>query len=152
LSGELRGIDSMSDLVAHSIGGRGSNRLMMLVAGLFGGLALALTTMGIFGIMLHTVNQRLAEMGVRIALGARRADIMRLVFGYGVRLLWTGVALGLTLTWAVSRSLRSLLFELAPTDLPTYAGAIVILAVAVLTACLLPVRRALSVDTARLFR
>lgn len=152
LNGELRSIDSMSDLVAHSIGGRGSNRLMMLVAGLFGGLALTLTTIGIFGIVLHTVNQRLAEMGVRIAFGARRADIVRLVFGYGFRLLWPGVALGLTLAWAVSRSMQSLLFGLAPTDLPTHAGAVVILVIAVLAACLVPVRRALSVDAARLFR
>jgi hypothetical protein len=152
LNGELRSIDSMSDLVAHSIGGRGSNRLMMLVAGLFGGLALTLTTMGIFGIILHTVNQRMAEMGVRIAFGARRADIVRLVFGYGFRLLWPGVALGLTLAWAVSRSMQSLLFGLAPTDLPTHAGAVVILVIAVLAACLVPLRRALSVDPARLFR
>jgi hypothetical protein len=152
LNGELRNIDSMSDLVAHSIGGRGSNRLMMLVAGLFGGLALTLTTMGIFGIILHTVNHRMAEMGVRIAFGAGRADIVRLVFGYGFRLLWPGVALGLTLAWAVSRSMQSLLFGLAPTDLPTHAGAVVILIIAVLAACLVPVRRALSVDAARLFR
>lgn len=152
LNGELRSIDSMADLVAHSIGGRGSNRLMMLVAGLFGGLALTLTTLGIFGIVLHTVNQRLAEMGVRIAFGARRADIVRLVFGYGFRLLWPGVALGLTLAWAVSQSMQSLLFGLSPTDPATHAGAVVILAIAVLAACLVPVRRALSVDAARLFR
>jgi predicted permease len=152
LNGELRSMDSMSELVAHSIGGRGSNRLMMLVAGLFGGLALTLTTMGIFGVMLHTVNQRLAEMGVRIAFGARRSDIVRLVLGYGFRLLFSGVALGLTLAWAVSRSMQSLLFGLAPTDLATHAGAVLILVVAVLAACLVPVRRALSVDAARLLR
>lgn len=152
LNGELRSMDSMSELVAHSISGRGSNRLMMLVAGLFGGLALTLTTMGIFGVMLHTVNQRLAEMGVRIAFGARRSDIVRLVLGYGFRLLFSGVALGLTLSWAVSRSMQSVMFGLAPTDLATHAGAVVILVVAVLAACLVPVRRALSVDAARLFR
>ena len=152
LNGELRSLDSMSELVAHSIGGRGSNRLMMLVAALFGGLALMLTTIGIFGVMLHTVNQRLAEMGVRIAFGARRSDIVRLVLGYGFRLLCAGVALGLSLAWAVSRSMQSLLFGLAPTDLGTYATAVLILVSAVLVACLVPVRRALSVDAARLFR
>jgi predicted lysophospholipase L1 biosynthesis ABC-type transport system permease subunit len=152
LNGELRTMDSMSELVAHSIGGRGSNRLMMLVAALFGGLALMLTTIGIFGVMLHTVNQRLSEMGVRIAFGAGRSDIVRLVLGYGVRLLCSGVALGLVLAWAVSRSMQSLLFELAPTDLATYATAVLILLSAVLLACLVPVRRALSVDAARLFR
>jgi len=152
LNGELRGMDSMSELVAQSIGGRGSNRLMMLVAGLFGGLALTLTTLGIFGVMLHTVNQRLAEIGVRVAFGARRSDIVRLVLGYGLRLLCSGVALGLTLAWAVSRFMQSLLFGLAPTDLATHAGAVAILVVAVLAACLVPVRRALSVEPARLFR
>jgi putative ABC transport system permease protein len=152
LNGELRTVDSMSELVAHSIGGRGSNRLMMLVAALFGGLALMLATIGIFGVMLHTVNQRLSEMGVRIAFGAGRSDIVRLVLGYGVRLLCSGVALGLALAWAVSRSMQSLLFGLATTDLATYATAVLILVSAVVLACLVPVRRALSVDAARLFR
>jgi predicted permease len=150
--GETRSVDSMSELVAHSIGGRGSNRLMMLVAMLFGGLALVLTTIGIFGVMLHTVTQRLPEMGVRVALGANRFDIARLVLGYAVRVLVTGLALGLTLTWVASRSLQSLLFELRPTDLPTYAGGAGILVLAVFLACALPVRRAVSFDAARLFR
>jgi putative ABC transport system permease protein len=152
VGGQLRGVDSMSQLVARSIGGRGSNRLLMLVATLFGGLALVLTTIGIFGVMLHTVNQRLPELGIRIALGATRGNIARLVLGYGLRVLVTGLALGLTLTWAASRSLRSLLFELTPTDLPTYAGGALMLAVAVLLACLFPLRRAVAFDAARLFR
>jgi predicted permease len=152
LTGEVRNIESMSDLVAQSIGGRGSNRLMMLVATLFGGLALVLTTIGIFGVMLHTVNQRLPEFGVRVALGANRADIARLVFGYGGRVLLFGLALGLTLTWAASRTLRSLLFELAPTDLSTWAGAVAIIVAAVLFACVFPLRRALGADAAALLR
>lgn len=152
LHGELRSIDSMSELVAHSIGGRGSTRLMMLVATVFGGLALALTTTGIFGIMLHTVNQRLPEMGVRIALGARRSDIARIVFGYGFRVMGMGLALGLALAWATSRTLRSLLFELEPTDAYTYVTAALILVVAVFAACVVPVRRAVRCDAAGLFR
>jgi ABC-type antimicrobial peptide transport system permease subunit len=125
---------------------------MMLVAAVFGALALVLTTIGIFGVMLHTVNQRLPELGVRIALGASRADIARIVFGYGLRVLVMGLALGLTLTWAASRSLRSLLFELTPTDVPTYAAGVAILAIAVVAACVLPARRAVTFDAARLFR
>jgi putative ABC transport system permease protein len=152
VGGEVRSIDSMSELVAHSIGGRGSNRLMMLVATLFGGLALVLTTIGIFGVMLHTVNQRLPELGIRIALGASRGNIARLVLGDGVRVLLAGLALGLTLAWVASRSLRSLLFELTPTDLPTYAAGSLMLAGAVLLACLFPLRRAVAFDAARLFR
>jgi predicted permease len=151
VGGEVGGVDSMSELVAHSIGGRGSNRLMMLVATLFGGLALVLTTIGIFGVMLHTVNQRLPEMGVRVALGASRWNIARLVLGYGVRVLVAGLALGLTLTWVASRSLGSLLFELTPTDLPTYAAGVFLLAIAVMLACLFPLRRAIGFDASRLF-
>jgi ABC-type antimicrobial peptide transport system permease subunit len=149
---QIRGIESMSEIVAQSIGGRGSNRLMMVVATLFGALALVLTTTGIFGVMLHTVNQRLPELGVRIALGATRGDITRLVFGYGFRVLTTGLALGLTFTWAASRTLRSVLFELAPTDIPTHIGGVAILALAVLGACVIPARRAARFDPARLFR
>jgi predicted permease len=150
--GELRNFRSMSEMVAHSIGGHGSNRLMMLVSALFGALALALTATGIFGTMLHTVNQRLPEMGVRVALGASRARIAWLVFGYGLRVLTAGAALGLTLTWAVSRSLRALLFEVTGTDAFTYAAGVAVIAVAVVVACLVPARRAVRFDPSRLLR
>lgn len=148
----IRSIESMSEIVARSIGGRGSNRLMMVVATLFGALALVLTTTGIFGVVLHTINQRLPEVGVRVALGATRADVRRLVFGYGLRVLAGGLALGLTLAWAASRTLRSMLFEVTPTDVPTYAIGVAILALAVLAACVVPARRAVRFDAARLLR
>ena len=150
--GELRNFRSMSEMVAHSIGGRGSNRLMMLVSALFGALALALTATGVFGTMLHSVNQRLPEMGVRVALGASRASIAWLVFGYGLRVLGGGAALGLTLTWAVSRSLRALLFEVTATDVSTYAAGVAVIAVTVVVACLVPARRAVRFDPSRLLR
>ena len=152
LHGEVRNVRSMSEMVARSIGGRGSNRLMMLVATLFGGLALLLTATGIFGMMLHTVNQRLPELGVRIALGATRADVARLILEDGMRMLMTGVALGLTLTWAASRTLRSLLFELAATDMTVWALSVAVLVTAVLLACVVPAQRALRADVATLFR
>jgi hypothetical protein len=150
--GDVRSVRSMGEMVAHSIGGHGSNRLMMLVSALFGALALALTATGIFGTMLHTVNRRLPEMGVRVALGASRASIAWLVFGYGLRVLAGGAALGLTLTWAVSRTLRALLFEVTATDVPTYAVGVGIIAVTVVLACLVPARRAVRFDPSRLLR
>jgi ABC-type antimicrobial peptide transport system permease subunit len=125
---------------------------MMLISGLFGALSLTLTTTGIFAVMLHTVNQRLVEMGVRVALGARRRDIAQLVFAYGLRILVMGLALGTTLTWVASRYIGSLLFEIEPWDLRTYAGGVVTLVVAVALACLIPARRAVTFDPARLLR
>jgi len=149
---QLRSIESMSELVAHSIGGHGSARLMMLVSTLFGSIALLLTGTGIFGIVLHTVNQRLPEIGVRIALGANRRDISGLLLRYGIRIMVGGIALGLTLTWAVSRSLRALVFEVPPTDPGPWAAAVGVLVCAVLVACAVPIRRAIAYDPVRLLR
>jgi predicted permease len=149
---QIRSVESMSELVAHSIGGRGSTRLMMLVSALFGTLALLLTASGIFAVVLHTVNQRLPEIGVRMALGAGRADIAALLLRYGLRIIVAGVALGLTITWAVSRSLQSLVFEVQPTDASTWSMGVGVLAVAVVLACVIPIRRATRVDAAALLR
>ncbi len=149
---EVRSIDSMSELVAHSIGGHGSTRLLMLVSALFGALALLLTTSGIFGVVLHTVNQRLPEIGVRIALGASQADITSLLLRYALRIMAGGLALGLTLSWVASRSLGTLVFEVTPTDSSTWGVSVAILMTSVLLACALPIRRARRFDAARLFR
>jgi putative ABC transport system permease protein len=149
---QIRNIEAMSDLVAQSIGGRGSTRLLMLVAALFGSLALLLTASGIFGVVLHTVNQRLPEIGVRIALGASQADITNLLLQYGLRIIAGGVALGLTLSWVASRGLGKLVFEVKPTDPSTWAVSVTVLVVSVLLACAIPIRRARQFDAARLFR
>jgi predicted permease len=149
---ELRSIRSMAELVAQSIGGRGSARLLMLVSTMFGSIALLLTASGMFGMLLHTVNQRLPELGVRLALGATRANIISLILGYGLRMAVTGMALGLTLAWAGSRSLRSLVFEIAPTDASTWSLAIGVLFAAVLIACAVPIRRAATADPSALLR
>jgi putative ABC transport system permease protein len=125
---------------------------MMLVSALFGTLALLLTASGIFAVVLHTVNQRLPEIGVRMALGAGRADIAALLLRYGLRIIVAGVALGLTITWAVSRSLQSLVFEVQPTDASTWSMGVGVLAVAVVLACVIPIRRATRVDAAALLR
>jgi hypothetical protein len=145
-------MESMSELVARSIGGRGSTRLMMLVSALFGALALALTMSGLFGIVLHTVNQRLPEIGVRMALGADRGDVARLLLAYAGRIILGGVALGATAAWAISGTLRSLVFGVSPTDPATYVGSMTLLIACVLLACVMPIRRALQCDPTRLLR
>jgi putative ABC transport system permease protein len=151
-SAQVPSVESMSALVNRSIGGRGSTRLMMLVSALFGALALLLTMSGIFGIVLHMVTQRLPEIGVRMALGADRADVARLLFGYAGRIIIAGLTLGTTIAWAVSRMLQSVLFGVTPTDLPTYAVSIGVLVVCVLGACLVPIRRAMRFDPTTLLR
>jgi hypothetical protein len=98
---------SLEDLVSQSIGGRGSNKLMLIVATFFGTLAFTLAVVGIYGVVSHNVTQRLREIGIRIALGAGRRDIVRVVVGYGARLIGFGLALGLTAAWAATRGMRS---------------------------------------------
>jgi putative ABC transport system permease protein len=149
---QVRSVESMSALVAHSIGGRGSTRLMMLVSALFGVLALLLTMSGIFGIVLHTVTQRLPEIGVRMALGADRGDVARLLFGYAGRIILCGVSVGTTAAWAMSRMLTSLVFGVTPTDPATYAVTVALLIGCVLAACVFPIRRAMRFDPTKLLR
>jgi predicted permease len=149
---QVRSIDRMSDLVAHSIGGRGSARLLMLVSTLFGALTLLLAMSGIFGIVLHTVTQRMPEIGVRIALGASRGDVARLLFGYAGRIIVGGVALGTTIAWASARALKPFVFGVTPTDAATYAMSIAMLVACVLASCVIPIRQALRCDPTKLLR
>ena len=145
-------IAAMQDVVSDKIGGRGTNTLMLLVSTLFGGLALTFAVIGIYGVVSHTITQRTREIGIRIALGAGRADVVRAVMGYAFRLLVAGLALGLTAAWAVTRGLQPQLSGVTVTDSATYATAVTVLSCAVLAACLLPLRRALRFDPVTLFR
>ena len=142
----------LADLVARSIGGRGSNKLLLIVATVFGTLALTFATIGIYGVVAHNVTQRLREIGIRVALGAARRDVVRMVMGYGLRLLTGGLALGVTAAWAATRGMGALLFATAPLDAFTYAAVAATLAIAALLACALPLRRALSFDPVVLFK
>ena len=136
----------LEDLVTQSIGGRGTNKLLVVVAVMFGTLAVVLAASGIYGVMAHAVTQRTQEMGVRVALGAQRGDIFRLVLGQGMRLVISGAVLGVTGAWAATRILKSLLFGITPTDIPTYAVVLTFLILVALVACWVPARRATRVD------
>jgi putative ABC transport system permease protein len=142
----------MQDLVSAKIGGRGTNKLMLLVSTLFGGLALTFAVIGIYGVVSHTISQRTREIGIRMALGAGRADVVRVVMGYALRLLVAGLALGLTGAWAVTRGLQPQLSGVTVTDSATYATAVIVLSCGVVAPCLLPLRRALRFDPVLLFR
>jgi putative ABC transport system permease protein len=142
----------LATLVAQSVGGRGSNKLLVIVATVFGTLALTFATIGIYGVVAHNVSQRLREIGIRVALGATAHDVTRVVLGYGIRLLLSGLALGVTTAWAATRGMGALLFATTPTDAFTYAAAIVLLVAAMLLACALPLRRAVRFDPIVLFK
>jgi predicted permease len=114
--------------------------------GIFGVLALVLAGVGIYGVIAYTTRQRTREIGIRMALGAQRMQVLQLVLKQGLRLTIAGMALGLALSLALTRFLRSLLFGVTPTDLWTFAGVAVLLCLVALAACLLPARRATRVD------
>jgi putative ABC transport system permease protein len=117
-------------------------RFNSLVLAIFAALALLLASIGIYGVISYSVTQRTAEIGIRIALGAERRDILRLVVGTGIRLSLAGLAIGIVLALALSRTVTSLLYETTGTDPATFASVVVVLAVVALLASYLPARRA----------
>ncbi|MEZ5403240.1 MAG: ABC transporter permease [Bryobacteraceae bacterium] len=127
-------------------------RLMANLSGAFGILAALLATLGLYGVMSYTVARRRNEIGVRMALGARRGDISRLVLGESARLVMGGIAIGLAGAVALSRYVKSILYQLEPDDPVTLALAVGLLAVTAAVAAWFPARRAARVDPAVVLR
>jgi putative ABC transport system permease protein len=121
-------------------------RNLALLMGVLGAVALLLAAMGIYGVISYLVAQRTREMGIRLALGARRHDVLKLVLGQGLALTMIGVAAGLTLAFALTRFLSSLLYGVSAADPITFAAIALLLAAVALTASFLPARRAMGVD------
>jgi putative ABC transport system permease protein len=121
-------------------------RLAGTFVGAFGLLALALAAVGIYGVVAYTTRQRTREIGIRIALGARQGDVLRLVLSQGVRLTLLGLSIGLAAALAVTRLLSSELLGISPTDLATYTGVSLLLCAVSLLACYIPARRAAKVN------
>jgi len=121
-------------------------RFSALVLSGFAFLSLALAAIGVYGVISLAVNQRTREIGVRVALGAQSADIAKMVVGYGMKPIVWGILLGVAGSLAASRVLRSLLFEVQQTDVPTYVVVTLLLAMVGLTAAYLPSRRAATID------
>jgi ABC-type antimicrobial peptide transport system permease subunit len=113
---------------------------------LFGGLAVLLAAIGLFGLMSYSVARRTNEIGIRMALGARRQDVLRLVMSESMMLVVTGVAIGLLIALAASRLVSTLLFGLAATDILSIAVAVIVMLVVSSLAGYLPARRASRVD------
>ncbi|HSS16841.1 MAG TPA: ABC transporter permease, partial [Candidatus Dormibacteraeota bacterium] len=123
-----------------------SQRLTMTLLGVFAGLALILASIGLYGVMALIVTQRTRELGIRFALGASRGDVLRLVLGQGALLVGIGLTAGLLGALAVSRALRSVLYNVAPLDPSALLSALLTLSLVALIACFLPARRASLVD------
>jgi len=121
-------------------------RVAGMLAVTFGLVGLALAALGIYGLVAYTVNQRTHEIGVRVALGAQRSDIFRLVIGHGLKLGLLGVAVGLALSFALTRLLSSLLFGVSAGDPAIHLGTAVLLVLVALVASFIPARKAMKGD------
>ena len=139
----LAELKPMRDRLSASLSQRSFN---MLLFGLFAGFGLALGSVGLLGVVSHSVSRRTREIGVRMALGARPGQILQWVLGSGMRLTLAGLVLGFLASLALARTLSSLLFGIEALDLPSFAAASLFLAVAAFGACYLPARRASRVD------
>jgi predicted permease len=134
---------SMEQVVSDSMSDR---RLMLLLLGIFAAVALLLASVGIYGVMSYSVEQRTREIGIRMALGAERTAVIRLVLGQGGRLAAAGIAVGVLGAFALSRLMSRFLFGVSPVDPVTYASLALLLASVAAIACVLPARRAVAVD------
>ena len=136
-------IVTMKELVSDSVATR---RMTLVLLGLFSGLALILGAIGIYGVISYSVAQRTHEIGIRMALGAPRSDVFRLVVGQGLKLAGIGIAIGIVAAFGLARSMSSLLYGVSATDFETFAGVAIILVLVALLACYVPARRAMRVD------
>jgi len=136
-------IGTVDSLVANSLSQR---RFSMLLMAVFAGLALVLAMVGIYGVISYSVAQATREIGIRVALGARRADVLRMVFGYAGILMSAGLAIGVSAAVGAGRLLQSQLFEVRPADPTTYAVVAFALLATGLLACAVPAVRAMRVD------
>ncbi|HEX5413776.1 MAG TPA: ABC transporter permease [Terriglobia bacterium] len=136
-------IRSMDEILADSVA---QPRYQTILLDLFGIVALVLATVGVYGVLSYSVAQRTHEIGIRMALGADKRDVLRMVVGQGIKLALIGVAAGVAGSLALTRLLSSLLYDVTPTDPLTFLAASLILFAVALLACYIPARRAAKVD------
>lgn len=136
-------VQTMDHIVSLAVAGQRFNLLLLTV---FAALALILASVGVYGVMSYVTAQRTHEIGIRVALGARQRDMLKLVMGQGLMLIVSGVAAGLAGAFALTRLMTSLLFDIGTTDPLTFAATALLLAIVALLACYVPARRAAKVD------
>ena len=123
-----------------------SRRFSLALLGSFAALALVLAAIGIYAVLAYSVARRTHEIGVRMALGARSGDVLRLVLAQGLRVTTIGIVFGVAGALGLTRFLQSLLYEVRPTDPPTFVGVLLLLVSVSVAASYLPARRAMRVD------
>jgi putative ABC transport system permease protein len=121
-------------------------RFAMVMLTLFAGFALVLAAVGIYSVMSYLVSQGTRDIGIRMALGAERSAVLRMIFGQGLVLTVGGVALGLAGAFALTRVMRTLLFEVSPSDPMTFAAVPLLLSIVALAASYIPARRATRIE------
>jgi ABC-type antimicrobial peptide transport system permease subunit len=139
----LSGVKTMDDVLNGSVS---QPRFSSQLIGVFAALALLLAAIGLYGVVAYSVSQRINEIGIRMALGATREDVLRLVLRYGAGLTLKGTAQGFVASLAATRVLSSMLFEVSANDPQTFLAVSVLLMAVVLGACYIPARRAAKVD------
>jgi ABC-type antimicrobial peptide transport system permease subunit len=155
---EIRSVDAglplanektMEQVVGETVARQNFNMLLLTI---FAGVALLLASVGIYGLMAYSVQQRTQEIGIRLALGADRADMIKLVLGQGMKLAGIGVVVGLGIAFGVTRLLKTLLYGVTTMDPVTFAGVAVILSAVAFAACYIPARRASVVEPVEALR
>ena len=136
-------VRSFEEVVYRSVA---PQRLNATLLGVFGGLALLLATIGIYGVLSYAMSCRTPEIGLRMALGANQGNILRMTIGQGLRPALLGIVLGMMGSWWLSRYITTLLFGVNPFDALTYAAVVVLLMMTAVPACYLPCRRAMRID------
>jgi putative ABC transport system permease protein len=133
----------MEEIISDSISDR---QFSMVLLGTFAAVALVLSSVGLYGVISYLIGQRTHEIGIRMALGAQRMDVLKLVLGEGVKLALVGAAVGLAAALALSRLMTSLLYGVSASDPLTFAGVAFVLLGVALLACYIPARRAMRLD------
>jgi len=133
----------MDAIVAESLAGR---TFSMVLLATFAAIALLLAVIGIYGVIAYSVTQRTHEIGIRMALGAQRRDILRIILGQGGAMALAGVGAGLAASLALTRLMSTMLFGVRPSDPLTFAAVVALLLAVAFVACWIPARRAMRVD------
>jgi ABC-type antimicrobial peptide transport system permease subunit len=123
-----------------------SRRFLLLLVGLFATAALVLAAVGLYGVVAFFVTRRTQEIGIRVAIGAQRSDVLRLVLGEGARMAGLGIVIGIVASLAITRLVSSLLFGISATDPLTFSGVAVLLSLVALAATYIPARRAMRIN------
>src|SRR4029077_12317157 len=139
----MANVATMEQLLSDSYS---RSRFTMMVLGVFAGTALLLAAVGIYGVVAYTVAQRTNEIGIRVAMGAQRRDVLRLILGQGSRLIFWGVGIGIAAGLLLTRLIAGMLYGISATDPLTFAGVALLLMAVALSACYVPARRAMRVD------